>query len=506
MNKIVDKEPVHLAPAVDFPNAGSAVSRTRLFSDSALYGTATALRYCVGMIVLPVYTRLISQADYACLDLVLAASALVSVILDGQFCQAVNRFYPEHAANGRGALFVGGALTLRVTLSLGVASTLAFLALVFHMGYMPPSRWGEGLWVAAVLNIPVALSVELLMVYARILQLRWVSAGLSALLAATGAALSILLLLITPLGPLAFLVGQLSGNAVIAVCLLFRLRRELEFAWLPLNLLGMAEYSGPLVLVTMLNWSGVYMSRLYVARRVPINEVALLALGMKVLLVMDVVGTGFRTAWEPLSIKVFCQSGGSSAIWYAACFRLQAAGLLLLATMISAGAQPLIALLAPAGYAKAAQLVPCLVLSSAINYASSALNIGNEVARKTWAWTVAATVCAAVTWTLLLTTVGRIGVLAPACGLLAGSMARAVVAFLFAQRHFRVPYEARSLMAAAAGAVGIVGIQLVAYTSAAVALIAPFLFAVCGAAATFYILNSDDWAQVRQIIRSGVRA
>jgi O-antigen/teichoic acid export membrane protein len=455
------------------------------------YGGATVLRYAVGFFLLPIYTRILQQDQYAGMDLAIAGGALVTVVLDLQIAPAANRFYREHSDPEDRRRFLGSIAMFRLWTGSLVCAVLWYLALRYRFGYIPPLHNGMALWVLSVVSTPFALTSELLFLYVRILERRWefcfwslLSAVLSGLVAVVWAAL-------THWGAAAILAGQMLGTVVTCGVMAYLLRRDMAFGWVPPGLKRVLAYGLPLVPGAILGWCWTYLTRFYMARTLSLSDIAIFALGMKVLLFVSFAGVAFRAAFEPLSMRVLHENSESRA-WYASTFNLYAAALMAMAALLSAGARPLVAILAPATYGRAAELVPLLAVSSCLTFAATSLNIGNQVACRTWNWSLATLAGVVVMGGLLWALLPLCGIVAAAIGLAAGAAVQTTVVFLTAQRAFHVPYDMSSIRTACLGIAAILLTNALVLRRIVPPLYAEAAILLSGAAAAWFILTPAD--------------
>jgi O-antigen/teichoic acid export membrane protein len=423
-----------------------------------VYGGAWVLRSTVGFFLLPILTRVVAREEYAALDLVVAASALVALLANFQLRSSAVRYYHQQRAAGRGLEFLGGMLGLRVVSALALVVPLLLLAQA-GIGYMPPVAHAHLLWTAALVLVPLSLGSELLFQYMRLLEWKWRHSLLSIVEAATGGALAISLVIWSPYGVAGYLIGQAGGVGLVLAVSVWLLRPHLRLRLAPPGLRQVLAFSLPLVPAALLGWAWHYAARFVMAAHLPLADIAVYALAMKVLLFMNVVSVAFRASWEPLAMKVLHERGEQSAHWYAASFGLYAGALLLLSAALAAFAKPLVAILGPSEYSPAAALVPFLAVAAALRFAAIALNIGNEVAARTAAWSWAALASIIIMLAVLLGLMGRFGILAAGIGAVAGAALMVAIVFFTAQRRFPVPYPRSGLLAAILGAAGILAIH-----------------------------------------------
>ena len=67
-----------------------------VFRHALVYGAASLTTSLIGFLMIPVYTRYLSPADYGVLELLQLASNVISIIMAIGFSGAVLRFYFQH--------------------------------------------------------------------------------------------------------------------------------------------------------------------------------------------------------------------------------------------------------------------------------------------------------------------------------------------------------------------------------------------------------------------------
>jgi O-antigen/teichoic acid export membrane protein len=65
----------------------------RLMAHSGVYGMGIVVQAVLGVLLLPLYTRYLTRADYGSIETVVARSSLLAVVLGGGITSAFFRFY-----------------------------------------------------------------------------------------------------------------------------------------------------------------------------------------------------------------------------------------------------------------------------------------------------------------------------------------------------------------------------------------------------------------------------
>src|ERR671929_669647 len=110
-----------------------------LFRHSAIYGLGSIVARILGVLLLPLYTRYLTPADYGLIETLVALSAVLTALVAQGMKSAFFRFYFDSAEEGRRLLvvrtafwYVLGAAT--AVLVLGVALARPISSLLYGNG------------------------------------------------------------------------------------------------------------------------------------------------------------------------------------------------------------------------------------------------------------------------------------------------------------------------------------------------------------------------------------
>src|ERR1700687_3910316 len=131
---------------------------------SGAYFMAHALLVLIGLVSMPIMTRLLSKAEYGLLSLIFATVSVLAVVGGLGFGEAVVRLYDEHRLDGVEALrrlcdsLLGGALAM---------GAIVGLAIVLFAIAVPgiSSGYGRGLVIAGALIVVRVVSGVLYQIY-----------------------------------------------------------------------------------------------------------------------------------------------------------------------------------------------------------------------------------------------------------------------------------------------------------------------------------------------------
>lgn len=474
------------------------MSIRRLSSDFAFYGVLDFVQRSFSILLVPIYTRVLSQASYGNLDLILTVMSVLTVLADLQFGAGFTRLYLENRKAGRGPLFAGTTILTRV----GLGSLLA--AVFLGLGYggllevkaLPSFLANRQAWTLAVLNIPVTFSFDILLVQSQMLRWKkWFFAGAfgNTLLMTV---LSIVFTVGIPLGIVGVVLAQFLAKCVSTGLLYGGLRAEVSAGVLRNLLKDIASYSLPLVPGRWVGHADTYLSRFFIYASLGPSENAILAITTKVAAVLGLFSVAFRTAWQPLAMAYIDDDKGET--FYVRSLRLLAAGGLFSVFAVSVLCRPLLIILAPNAYAITELYAPFFLMALIITEMENSLQLGNQISKKSYWISISAGVAFSLNFLVLIFLSVRFGIYAAGGGALLSSVARATVTYYSSQRNYRIAYDLRALTMFVLGCAALLALSI----GRAMEIIKPAAFygaaGILALALPWFTLNSED----RQVARA----
>jgi O-antigen/teichoic acid export membrane protein len=417
-----------------------------LSRDIAFYGVLDFLQRSLTILLVPIYTRVLSQGNYGDLDLIMTAVSALTVIADLQFTAGFSRLYLENRKIGEGPRFAGTTILTRI--ALGTVIAALFLALGYS-GFLefkaiPSFRTYSTAWTIAAINVPVTFAFDILLVQAQMLRRKnWFFAGAfgNTLLLA---GLSIVFTVVVPMGIVGILLAQLLGKIISTGILLVGLRLEVAFSHHRQLLKEIAQYSLPLVPGRWMGHADAYVSRFFIYAALGASENAILAITTKLAAIISLFCVAFRSAWQPLAMSYIGDERGE--VFFVRSLRLLTAGGVFTIFCLTALSRPILAILAPPSYAVAEYYVPWFLIALMIGELENSLQLGNQIAKKSYWISISSGISFAVNLIILIALAFRLGIYAAGLGALLSSVARVAMTYFSSQRNNRIAYDRRSLL------------------------------------------------------------
>ncbi len=422
------------------------MSMRALSVDFLFYGLLDLAQRSVSLIMVPLYTRVLSQKQYGDLDIMLTMISIFVVLVDLQFVSGFSRLYFEYRRDGRGNGFVGTVLIVRfiagtaVALGIIVAGTLGYL----NWSFIPPFSRNETAWTLVALMVPLTLVYDILLLQTRML--RWKRPFAAGAFSSTvvSCVASVVFVAVWKWGMAGIILGLVAGKIVGLASLGWSVREEVDLRVDRETLGPLLWYTLPLVPGWWLSFGSAYIGRFFVYGVQGADQNAILAISLKIASVIGLYSISFRSAWQPLAMSYIGDSAGE--VFYVRSMRLFMAGVLFSALFLAAFLHLILTVLAPGSYSVVELYFPLFAVGTLIGECESNLQLGNQIAKRTHWITISSTLSMTINLAILVTLTSRLGIVAAGLGLAASSLAKSVVTYVSAQRNWWIPYDVRAMV------------------------------------------------------------
>lgn len=427
-------------------------SVVRLGAHTLVYGVAPALAGIVGLVTVPIYTRVFEPVDYGYISTVSAVVTLLAGLSVLGLDSAAARFYYDDDVDRRNSV-LSTWFWFQSAVTLGVFLVLALSA-----------RWlSDFLSGSPALALPIALAgLALPLGTVRMVasnSLRFANRPVATTVYASvsivlGAVLGVAAVVGLGWGIEGVFLGQALAAVTVAVIGLRILgervspRRASRSLIRPLLLFGL-----PLVPAIAAEWITASSDRLILNAMVGGSQVGLYSVAAGIAGIMMLLVAAFRMAWAPF---VFSQLHLDNYRHFIA-NTLEWAGwaAFVMAALLALSAETLVATVAGAEYAQAYRAVPPLALSAAFMVLFLVFAIGSNIAKSTRGVAVASGVGALSNIALNVVLIPQMGFVGAAVGTLFAWALATVVMYVASQKVCPLPYRLWKLMIVVVSASGV---------------------------------------------------
>ncbi len=423
----------------------------QLLKDASLYSLSSLLARGFSFITVPIYTRILTPADYGALDLLTFAALLVQLVLGCALDQAVGRFYLDPD--------VGSDERRRIVSSVFIFYVVIFG--IFAFAVAPAATFIADRWLGGQVG-PGTLYIVLVFLWAGSIfyvtnnQLRFMFRSRAVALLNIGnvvvsTAAGFACVFWFRLGVAGVFLGQAIGLLLFSLISIY-LARDLYrplFNWGVLSRL--LRYSMPLVPGTVAFFAMQYVDRYILSDLRGLTDVGIYGMGARIASLLNLFLMGFQSAWFPHVMNNFREPGAREK--FADVFQIYLFVTMTILIVLSLFGREVLLLLTTTAFAGGFVVVPLLVLGAVMASVANYFSYGIQIAEKNHYRML-------LNLLALAASVGLNLLLIPVFGVLGAALANAVCLTVLAvgsmwasQRLYRVPYSWPAILTAIAVAV-----------------------------------------------------
>jgi O-antigen/teichoic acid export membrane protein len=334
----------------------------RLGKDLAVYGGADLLFKLVQFAVIPIYSRLLTVAEFGILALLQVSATLIGILVNLGVSYAVQRFYfdKDIPAERRPLLVTTGLLQLVLSAALmlcaigiGLHAVRDYVALEYGIA-----------WTLVILALATVLPDQVAQYALDTSRLQFAPFKFCAVALVknvAGLLLGLWLLIDRDLGIAGLLIGNLAAAFAAVPLGLWLVRRDLTFG-IDREYLGtLLRFGSPFIFTAAAYWAFGSLDRWMLAEMSDAVEVGLFSIAFKFASVLTLVIAAFHQAWIPLAMKMTQEEPGYRST-FSTIFSLWLFLLALMALGMAMFSDEVMVLLTPEPYWAAA---PALALGAA---------------------------------------------------------------------------------------------------------------------------------------------
>lgn len=440
-------------PAALTPTIGGVLGR--LARASAIYGIASFTIRAANFLLIPLYTRYLSPADYGIIYL--AETVAVFLLLFGNLAMdtATQRLYFQYEKNPAELnSYIGTVVRF------AIATMAALLTMAYVIGPPVQRLFGGHLEVPFFPFIAIALATAALSqvvnhrlaIYQAARQPKLFGLFSVGLLALSSVA-AVYRVVFQRRGAVGMLSGKLIAAIAVSAIAVWTMRSYMRtpFRWRFVR--ETLAFSLPVVPHQMMAWGLILADRFILEHYRNVSEVGIYSLAYTLGMVMFMVTQALSQAWVPLFFELAAKDEESHRVLGRICSGL----VILLAAIASLGT-----LLSPAfvrlaldpRYHAADKIVPLIVVGYLFHSLFSLFHISIMQSKRTGYIFAASSVAFAANIVLNLIMIPRWGMYGAAWATTLAYGIEAVIAYFFAQRFFHLVYNPSEIFAAASVCAG----------------------------------------------------
>lgn len=334
-----------------------------LLRHSGVYAVGQVLGRVASFLLLPLYSRCLSPADYGCVAIIDLTTTLLGILIGSGMTTAMARHHFEREDEAHRDRVWWTGLTF-----LAASATTVVLPVLLLRQALEPWFLGSGHAAGAFLALALpqlwlGVLVTGMETHLRVHKQSSTLVGLSLLRLALNIGLNLWLLVGVGLGVWGVLIGNLLtalALAVLEAALFARRRGAYAFDWAVAGRLW--RFGRPLILSALLGMVMHQADRYFLRYFLDLGQVGVYSIAYTVAQSIAMLCIlSFGSIWSVVALEV--ENRSDARVIYARVFERFTCGLMLVMLGVSLAAEPLLRLMTPPEYLGAASLVPIISVS-----------------------------------------------------------------------------------------------------------------------------------------------
>lgn len=272
------------------------------FRNSFIYTIGTVLTKGISILLVPIYTRYLSPAEYGVIDLFVILTSIISLTIALEIHQAVVRFYQDTSSEEAKIQYVSTAFIFTVFVySLYLIVSFLFsdfftIVILDDMKYQNIFLFASG-----------AIATSGLF-YFTSGQLKWQilpkqSIIVSVLHVIIVACVAVYLLVVEDMKLQSIFIGQICGNIIGIFISIYFTKKSYRFVFVYQKFKEMISFSYPLVFSGIAIFVAIYIDRIAIKELLGLEELGIYGLAYRFATVASLVMIGFGSSLSPLIYK-----------------------------------------------------------------------------------------------------------------------------------------------------------------------------------------------------------
>lgn len=427
-----------------------------LARQSALYGIGSISAKLMAILLLPVYVRFLSPADYGAVETILTIDLLAAAFIRLGLQNALMRFYYEEEKKRSRGRTVAQTILIATTVSATIGCGLILLAAE------PIASWALSSPDQAYLVRIGAFGIFTSALYQTLtatyrLQKRATAYLYNSLVNVALAAIFTLTLVVgLDLTASGLLLGPFAAQFVMLLITAVIQREFVGFRFNWTLLKEMARFGIPTMPLAIANQGLRMVDRLVLARSAGLAAVGLYSVGSRAAQIVMIVVVALQLSWQPFAYSI--EDDDDARATYSAVMTWFTAGIGWLVVAASLTADPIIRWLTVPAFYESAEVVPLLTLAAGIYGIYFLAGVGAGRYKRTGMYIVIALVALGVSVTANLLLVPVWGIMGAAAASVLANAAMGASMVAWAQHVFNVKYDVLRITRAAVVIFAMVGL------------------------------------------------
>lgn len=379
----------------------------KLVSQGSIYLLGNILRHAISFVMLPIYTRVLTPADYGTIELLSMVIDFAGIIFGLKIGEAIFRFYLEYEGKHQKDGVISTALIL--------TSAINGVGLLLIMGMSGPicnALFGgtnqSRLLILFSLSLLFQPMIEIPMTFIRAQQRPWLFVSMSSVKLILQLSLNIYLVVLKGLGVEGVILSAVFSGGCMSLILVTYCLRQVGFKFSLSQAKVLTSFSYPMILASVLSFYITFGDRYFLKLYGTLADVGIYSLGYKFGFLLTFIGLKpFFSIWDSEKYNVLKSPDAKAS--FKIVFVLFMVCVSLMVVLLSVFSKNVLMVMANPEFNGAYKIVPIILIAYLFQGMASFCSIGIFIKKETFIITKSTLLSAAVITPLYVLLIPRFG-------------------------------------------------------------------------------------------------
>lgn len=414
---------------------------TKLIKNTSLYTLGNILPKIVGFILIPIYTRFLTPADYGIINSMSVFGSILIIIFSLSIDRSISRFYFDFKTEKERKDYFG---TIFISLFL-ISTSALLLTLIFnkYIGLIYKSIPFSPFYFIVIFTIYLEVFFNITYRYFRSSEKASIFIGLSLLTFFLKAVFTITLVVLLKKGALGSLKANLYAAIILFPLFSYLNIKIMNFKFNRRMLIDSLKFSLPMLPSTLSAWTLNLSDRIFIERYFTLTDVGIYSLGYQFASYIMIFTEAFNKAYEPTfyslansdnPVDEIKQKLGAYNYAYISI-------ILFLCFLLSLFSKEVIFFLLDSRYHEAYKITMLISLAYFINCITHPIGLSIQQDKKTYLTMYSIVISAVFNIILNFILIPILGMYGAAISTILSFSARFIVLFLFSKKCYYIPLK-----------------------------------------------------------------
>jgi O-antigen/teichoic acid export membrane protein len=411
----------------------------KLGKDGLIYGLGIAISRAASFVMLPIYTRYLTPADYGAAELLTTTIDVIAMIVGLGITGAIFKCYADAGTDDDKKKVISTSLIILLALTLitslvGIVFSGPISGLVFSDRNF--TKYFQLMFITFFIQQGIT-SIPLMYIRAIGRPQLFVMIGVVKLL--VHIALNLYFLVVLKYGLKGVLLSSLIGETVIGTYLLAYSFRHIGFRYSRIVADELIRLGYPFIVTSLSSFILVYSDRYFLKAFNDLDTIGIYALAYKFgFMLSALVVVPFQSAWEPQRYNIAKQEDGKGI--FARVFLYLNVVIVSVSLMICLSVGDILKIIASSPYWPASALVPFMLINAVLQSWTIFCDYGLYHARKTGRIATSSVISAALVIALNFVLIPAWGVYGAIFATFCAFIVRLSLRYVWSQRYYTIDY------------------------------------------------------------------